>query len=137
MYCKNCGNPMLPEHKACLRCGYAKGNGAAFCHSCGARLQPGAAVCLKCGVAVQDAKKDGKSRICAGLLALFLGTFGVHNFYLGYIGKGVAQLLLSLVGSAFTCGMSVIAVEIWAIVEGIMIFAGKISTDASGVPFQD
>lgn len=37
-----------------------------------------------------------KSKIVAGLLGLFLGTLGVHNFYLGYTGKAVAQLLLTL-----------------------------------------
>lgn len=36
-----------------------------------------------------------KSKIVAGLLGLFLGTLGVHNFYLGYTGKAVAQLLLT------------------------------------------
>ena len=30
---------------------------------------------------------QGKSKIAAGLLAFFTGCFGVHNFYLGYIGK--------------------------------------------------
>ena len=39
-----------------------------------------------------------KSKIVAGLLGLFLGTLGVHNFYLGYTGKAVAQLLLTLIG---------------------------------------
>ena len=34
----------------------------------------------------------GKSKVAAGLLAIFLGAFGVHNFYLGYTGKAVAQL---------------------------------------------
>ena len=38
-----------------------------------------------------------KSKIAAGLLGIFLGSFGVHNFYLGYTGKAVAQLLLLLI----------------------------------------
>ena len=37
-----------------------------------------------------------KSRLIYILLALFLGGFGVHNFYAGYTGKGVAQLLLTI-----------------------------------------
>lgn len=28
---------------------------------------------------------DQKSRIAAGLLGIFLGCYGVHNFYLGYL----------------------------------------------------
>ena len=30
-----------------------------------------------------------KSKIAAGLLALFVGVFGVHRFYLGQVGKGI------------------------------------------------
>lgn len=36
----------------------------------------------------------GKSRGLATVLALFLGWFGVHNFYFGYKGKGFIQLAL-------------------------------------------
>ena len=32
-----------------------------------------------------------KSKIVAGLLGLFLGGLGVHNFYLGYTGKAVGS----------------------------------------------
>ena len=34
-----------------------------------------------------------KSKTVAGLLALFLGSFGIHKFYLGRIGWGIAYLL--------------------------------------------
>ena len=30
--------------------------------------------------------------MAAGILALFLGTLGIHNFYLGYTGKALFQL---------------------------------------------
>jgi len=30
---------------------------------------------------------QNKSKLAAGLLAIFLGTLGVHNFYLGYTKK--------------------------------------------------
>lgn len=36
------------------------------------------------------------SRLIYIVLALFLGTFGIHNFYVGRIGSGVAQLLISI-----------------------------------------
>ena len=39
-----------------------------------------------------------QSKLAAGLLGIFLGGLGVHNFYLGNTGKAVAQLLLTLVG---------------------------------------
>src|SRR5215203_5267376 len=36
-----------------------------------------------------------KSKMVAGLLQIFLGSFGVGRFYTGHIGLAVAQLLLS------------------------------------------
>ena len=63
-----------------------------------------------------------KSKLAAGLLGIFLGGFGVHSFYLGYAGKGVAQIIVSLV----TCGIG----SLWGFIEGIMIIAGAINTDA-------
>jgi TM2 domain-containing membrane protein YozV len=44
------------------------------------------------------AAPGAKSKMAAGLLGIFLGCWGVHNFYLGYTGKAVGQLVLSIVG---------------------------------------
>ena len=33
------------------------------------------------------------NRVAAGLLALFLGGFGIHKFYLGKAGQGVLYLI--------------------------------------------
>lgn len=38
-----------------------------------------------------------EKKIVAGILAIVLGGFGVHKFYLGYTKEGIIQLLLSLV----------------------------------------
>lgn len=94
-FCKNCGEPyMTDEAVMCVKCGVAKGQGNNYCHNCGKPLAPDAAVCLNCGVANKQAPApDAKSKLVAGLLAIFLGTFGVHNFYLGYTGKAVTQLV--------------------------------------------
>ena len=67
-----------------------------------------------------------KSRTVAGLLAIFLGTLGVHNFYLGNTTKAIVQLLVTFFGGAI--GGPVI-VMIWGFVEGIMILSGSINTD--------
>lgn len=78
-----------------------------------------------------------KSKIAAGLFGIFLGYFGIHNFYLGYTGKGVAQLLLSTVGLCFTCGFSIVISAIWGLIEGILILTGSIDKDAHGYPLKD
>jgi TM2 domain-containing membrane protein YozV len=70
-----------------------------------------------------------KSKIAAGLLGIFLGGLGVHNFYLGYTQKGIIQLVLGIC----TCGLS----GIWGLIEGIMILTGSINTDAQGRPLKD
>ena len=66
-----------------------------------------------------------KSKIAGGLLGIFLGGLGVHNFYLGYTGKAVAQLLISLL----SCGFLAWASAIWGLIEGILILTGSISVD--------
>ena len=45
------------------------------------------------------------------ILAFLLGTLGIHNFYLGYTNKGIAQLLLTLLGG-WLCGAGAIAAGI-------------------------
>ena len=132
MYCKNCGTQMADEAAVCVNCGVAKGSGAAFCHNCGKELAPGAAVCLACGVATApQVQKSEKNKIAAALLAFFLGGLGIHNFYLGYKGKAIAQLLLSLIGWILIIGPAFAG--IWAFIEFIMIFLYKIP-DADGNP---
>ena len=74
-----------------------------------------------------------KSRVAAGILAILLGTYGIHSFYLGNTSKGLMQLLLSL----FTCGIGAIVMLIWGIVDGVRILDGRINTDANGVFLKD
>lgn len=73
-FCKNCGEPyMTDEAVMCVKCGVAKGQGNNYCHNCGKPLAPDAAVCLNCGVANKQAPApDAKSKLVAGLLAIFL-----------------------------------------------------------------
>ncbi len=70
-----------------------------------------------------------KSKMAAGLLGIFLGAWGIHNFYLGFTKKAIIQIVVSLV----TCGIG----GIWGFIEGIMILCGKINTDANGNPLID
>ena len=78
-----------------------------------------------------------KSKLAAGLLGIFLGSLGVHNFYLGYTTKGLIQLLVTLLGGVLTCGIASFAIYVWGLVEGIMILTGSINTDANGNPLKD
>lgn len=98
---------------------------------------------------------QGKSRIAAGLLGIFLGSLGIHRFYLGYTAIGLTQLLvtvggwvLMIVGAVlafagigipifFLAWMMVVGVGIWGLVEGILFLAsqqGTFSQDAQGRP---
>ena len=105
-FCKNCGEPyMTDEAVMCVKCGVAKGQGTNYCQNCGKPVAPNADVCLNCGVRVTNnaAPANAKSKMAAGLLGIFLGSFGVHNFYLGYTSKAVTQLVLSLIGILLSC----------------------------------
>jgi TM2 domain-containing membrane protein YozV len=73
-----------------------------------------------------------KDKMVAGLLAILIGYLGVHNFYLGNTGKGVAQLLISVL----SCGILLPVSWIWSVIEGVQIFTGSIATDANGVPLK-
>lgn len=82
----------------------------------------------------------GKSKVAAALLAFFLGTLGVHNFYLGYNTRGIIQLVLTILGwftAIFIVGLFIAgAVGLWAFVEFIMILVGAGGYDrtAQGAP---
>lgn len=105
-----------------------------FCANCGKELKEGADICLNCGKAIKKegiANTGSKSKIAAGVLGIILGALGVHNFYLGYTGKAVGQLLLTLVGWIFF-GLGPIIASVWGFVEGILILTGSIHTDADG-----
>ncbi|MFN0141506.1 MAG: NINE protein [Pyrinomonadaceae bacterium] len=60
-----------------------------------------------------------KSRVSYVLLGIFLGGLGIHNFYAGYSGRGVAQLLLTLF--LFWTIVVPIVVWIWVIIEVISV----------------
>ena len=131
MYCKNCGNAVEQGAVVCTNCGVPVGGGDRFCANCGSQVQPGQAACLTCGFATAGgaaAMPGAKSKVAAGLLGIFLGGLGIHNFYLGYTGKGLAQLLITVL----SCGMLAVVSEIWGLIEGIMILCGSITTDAQG-----
>ena len=60
-----------------------------------------------------------RDHVAAGLLALLLGVFGVHKFYLGYNAQGFTLLALTVIGGLFTFGLVAGVVWIIAIIEAI------------------
>lgn len=89
--------------------------------------------------------QSSRSKIVAGLLGILFGTFGIHNFYLGYKSKAIIQLILTLIGvltSVLVIGIFIIiATYMWGLVEGILILISSGNSrwhvDAEGNDLQD
>lgn len=173
----------------CIKCGKELPADAGFCPACGAPvMKEGAGSESVFGdgkekaetveaVVSDAADSDGscekttviadvspKSRLCALLLGIFLGSFGIHNFYLGRIGRGIAQCLMCVMGwvlyfgalfgligadkvdndrLALFFGIAVfgtlllfMAAWVWALVEWILIAAGK-AKDSKKLPVKN
>lgn len=56
-----------------------------------------------------------KNRVTAGILAILLGDFGIHKFYLGKIGQGILYLIFCWTGIPAIIGL----------VEGILYLLMK------------
>lgn len=70
-----------------------------YCQHCGTEHSPTATACPQCGHVIKSYRQ--KSRAAAVLLALFLGSIGVHRFYLGDHGIGALYAIGFIVGLAF------------------------------------
>ena len=94
-----------------------------YCKECGRQISDQALSCPFCGcpsygvtagqVAYNDPNRSKYDWLTVLLLNFFLGCLGIHSFYVGKTGIGVAQLL-----TAGGCG-------IWALIDFIMIIAGS------------
>jgi len=103
-----------------------------FCSNCGKNIDEGQAFCSSCGHSVSSAPattisniqtttiiQPPKSREAAGLLALFLGCIGVHDFYVGKVSQGAIKVILTLTGLGY------IISAIWGFVDTICIITGS------------
>ena len=112
----------------CSKCGKETSEDAEFCDSCGASLSNDSPVTINTNQPTQDEPKEStqdepKEWLVTLLLSFFLGVLGIHRFYTGHTGIGVAQLL-TLGG----CG-------IWAFIDFIIILVGNFK-DAQGRPLK-
>lgn len=117
------------------------------CRECNREISDQAAACPHCGAPVarrptssyygdQPAPalaspqlvKAAKSRGVYIILGLFFGMLGVHNFYAGRHGRGLWQLLCTLVLGWFVVGL--IITFIWVVVD---LFS--VTTDGAGDSF--
>ena len=125
MFCKQCGKPIDDGEELCEDCKQTAGN-----------TNAGNTQNVNVNINSENTSNNNptaKSKIAAGLLGIFLGSFGVHNFYLGYTGKAVAQLLITVL----SCGFLSFASAIWGLIEGILILTGSINVDGNGTPLKD
>ncbi len=140
MYCRNCSTQVAPGNTFCTSCGTPVGSGSQFCPNCGTQAGPEAQTCGHCGCPLHGGTPvytDQRSKLAAGLLGIFVGYLGIHNFYLGYTNRAILQLVLGTVGGFLTCGITTTVVGIWGLVEGILLLTGRQLVDARGIPLRD
>ena len=110
MKCKSCGANMVG--RKCDYCGYTAAD--LFCKKCGTPLDDDWTMCPECGLPVSEnrshkglRKKQAaaaetsftppnsnmRSKWVSFILCLGLGMFGMHKFYEGKTGWGVAYML--------------------------------------------
>ncbi len=135
MYCRNCGRDLIGRPEICPGCGVRPPAGSNHCQSCGSATDPLAEVCVNCGARLTSQYASRKSRLAAALLCFFLGELGIHRFYLGKVGTGIAILALTVIGSAtawLIIGIPVLVVAgLWVLVDLILILVGAM-LDADG-----
>ncbi|MBR2954427.1 MAG: TM2 domain-containing protein [Clostridia bacterium] len=118
MYCKQCGESINPNQAICVKCGVKVGEGNNYCSNCGKTIDPTASVCLNCGFAVK--KNINSDKMMLAIVALLVGTFGIHNFMMGESKKGIVKILLCWTGIS----------SIIALIDAIKLFTDKYEVDS-------
>ena len=60
------------------------------------------------------------NKVVVGVVAILLGSLGIHKFMLGMNTPGIILLLVTLIGGPLTCGIVAIATSVVGIIEGII-----------------
>ena len=105
----------------CTKCGAINDDTSQYCSNCQAVLTPVSTGYQPLQSVSPHALTDWKSmgadkKFVAGILAIFLGSLGVHKFILGYTTEGIIMLLVTVL----TCGIFGIVMSVIGIIEGIM-----------------
>jgi len=131
MFCRNCGKELIGTPEICVGCGARPLVGSSFCQACGAETNALAEICIKCGARLGKAEAvdiSSKSRLATTLLCILpawiVGIAGIHRFYLGKIGTGIAMLL--------TLG----GLGIWTLIDFIYVVSGSMK-DKEGKPIKN
>ena len=92
--CTECGSQVARANSTCEYCGH-KNSFLIPCEACSSQMSKDAPYCPSCAHPNPLTTVDGgvKSKIVAGLLAIFLGTFGIHRFYLNQAKMGLLYLV--------------------------------------------
>ncbi len=67
-------------------------------------------------MAESNLTEASNKKLAAGLLAIFLGSFGVHKFVLCYNTAGLIMLLVTVL----TCGVAGFVMGVIGIIEGVI-----------------
>lgn len=102
--CRECGKEISDTASACPHCG-APVEKFVYCRRCGTKVRENTVYCPGCGCNIGSSTSPDKDRITAALLGIFLGSIGIHYFYIGKSTAGILTIVLSLC----TCG-------IWSII---------------------
>ena len=71
-------------------------------------------------VAFEESLGSQSDHRTAGILALTLGAFGMHKFYLGYHEQGFLLLLATIILATLSSGIGILAIWMVAGAEGII-----------------
>ena len=106
----------------CTKCGAINDDLAQYCSTCQSPLTPVVGTgyqpmqSVNSGAMVDWKAMGGDKKIMAGILAILLGSLGVHKFILGYTTEGIIMLAISVV----SCGILAVVSSVIGIIEGIM-----------------
>ena len=119
----------------CPKCGTSNEDSARFCAKCGAALAAAEAPAAGTGAGAGTMRTPspasggqvvtGKNPTVALVLSIFLGAFGVGQFYNGDWKKGLAMAGGSILLGIPSGGLVTLGVWIWSMIDAYQVASGK------------